>query len=94
MRGGPGQTEVLACEDEKPTYERLLALLQGVEGSWAGRSWLDRALRKASFDEFASYDGSSGSFSDGSGNSSDDDDSGLERDIVTGEILNKEKKNV
>ncbi|PRW21058.1 AAA+-type ATPase (ISS) isoform B [Chlorella sorokiniana] len=48
---------LLACEDGKPTFERLIGLLKGVQGSRASKSWLDRFLTSSmgSFNEFAAY---------------------------------------
>lgn len=34
----------MSVEDEPPTYQRLLALLQSVPGSKASRSWVERVL--------------------------------------------------
>ena len=35
---------LVSSEDEAPTYERLLSLLQKVPGSKASRSWVERVL--------------------------------------------------
>ncbi|KAL4451370.1 hypothetical protein ABPG77_009442 [Micractinium sp. CCAP 211/92] len=70
MRSYPGQWQVhfvpaspaeetvlLACEDRKPTFQRLMELLKEVQGSRNSKSWLDRVLTASmgTFNEFAAY---------------------------------------
>ena len=74
-----GETELVAVEQEKPTYQRLLELLQGVRDSRASKSWLDRALDKRFYDDIGAY-------SEGSPR---DEEEGIIRDIITGEIIGR-----
>lgn len=70
MRSYPGQWQVhfvpaspqedtvlLSCEDRKPTFQRLMELLKGLQGSRNSKSWLDRMLTASmgTFNEFAAY---------------------------------------
>lgn len=70
---------LLAVEREKPSYERLVELLRSNKNTRASLSWIDRFFNSRSFDEIATY--------------SDDGEVSFEneynRDIVTGEILEK-----
>jgi len=64
---GAADVELIAVEDRKPTYQRLLELLKGVSGSRASKSWLDRALDRSSFDEIGAYDGQADAYNEGEG---------------------------
>ena len=49
---------LLSCEDQRPTYKRLLELLQGVRGSRASRGLLERIMSAGSrgtWDDCADY---------------------------------------
>lgn len=74
-----GETELVAVEHEKPTYQRLLELLQNVRDSRASKSWLDRALDRRWYDDIGAY----------SERSSLDEEDGVIRDIITGEIIGR-----
>lgn len=82
-----GDTELISVEQEKPTYQRVLKILQGVPDSRASKSWIDRALDRNFYDNIAAYrEGSPQQRND------PEDESGergedVVRDIVTGEII-------
>jgi hypothetical protein len=85
---------LLAAEEVKPTYQRLLELIKGVGGSRASKSWLDRALSPGSFDEFSTYedDGAAGATGAAAAPGAsvgveEEEEEGVERDIVTGEVV-------
>lgn len=70
-----GDTELISVEHEKPTYQRVLEILKGVQDSRASKSWLDRALDRNWYDDIAAYrEGSpqEDDFEDANGESSGD----------------------
>lgn len=74
---------LLAVEREKPSYERLVELLRSNKNTRASLSWIDRFFSSRSFDEIATY-------SDDAEMTFENEDN---RDIVTGEILEKTRSN-
>lgn len=85
---GGGTAVLLAAEEAKPTYQRLLELIKGVGGSRASKSWLDRALTPGSYDEFSTYDEDDGAAgAAAAAAAAAEEEEGVERDIVTGEVV-------
>jgi hypothetical protein len=76
-----GDMELISVEQEKPTYQRVLEILQGVQDSRASKSWIDRALDRNWYDDIAAY-------REGSPQRNNNPED-VVRDIVTGEIISR-----
>lgn len=86
-----GDTELISVEQEKPTYQRVLEILQGVPDSRASKSWIDRALDRNFYDNIAAYREGSPQRKEDSEDDENDGERGddVVRDIVTGEVISR-----
>ena len=90
MGSSAKESKLLAVEENKPAYDRLVELLKSDRDTRASKSWFDRFLDRRNFDQIATY-------SDKQSKSTQEDETSLplpesesinsKRDIVTGEIL-------
>lgn len=103
MGSGTNESKLLAVEQHKPPYDRLVELLKSDRDTRASKSWIDRFLDRDTFDDIATYQSSPraqmavqndnerrGDSIDHSSSISEENeaaDSRKTRDIVTGEIL-------
>jgi len=95
IRNSTQEAELLSLEDKKPTYQRLLELLQNVRGSLASKPWLERMLSSNPSGSMASYAEGRGGGAEGKASAGGELDlhggqqqeEQVERDIVTGEVL-------
>lgn len=75
MGSSAKDSKLLAVEQHKPSYERLVEILKSDKDTRANKSWIDRFLDRRTFDEIATWD--SESAQNGA------------IDIVTGEVLSR-----
>ena len=101
MGSSARESKLLAVEQHKPAYDRLVELLKSDRDTRASKSWIDRFFDRGTFDEIATYQSSSTTGGDLVDESSADATRQMQqqdemsriqkpRDIVTGEILQTE----
>jgi hypothetical protein len=90
VRTTSARASLVAVEEEKPSYARLLELLQAVRGSRASKSWLDRALSPGAYGQASTYDDDEAAGAEDGAEGGEEGD--VVRDIVTGEVVVRDYK--
>ncbi|KAI8103397.1 hypothetical protein M9435_004736 [Picochlorum sp. BPE23] len=80
MGSSAKDSKLLAVEQHKPSYERLVEILKSDKDTRVNKSWIDRFLDRRTFDEIATWDSES-AVQNGA------------IDIVTGEVLSRGEEN-
>lgn len=80
MGSSAKDSKLLAVEQHKPSYERLVEILKSDKNTRANKSWIDRFLDRRTFDEIATWDSESAAQNGAI-------------DIVTGEVLSRGEEN-
>ena len=73
MGSSARESKLLAVEQHKPAYDRLVELLKSDRDTRASKSWIDRFFDRGTFDEIATYQSSSSPSATPTMTDSDDD---------------------